>query len=398
MKQRLSVIMIFALNGATLGSWAPRTPALSDQVGIGPGPFGLALLGASVGMLAAAVVSGRVVERFGARAVVGGSALAVCAILPLIGAAQSLSWLAAALFALGVSAGVLDVAMNIAGVAVERSERKPIMPLFHAGFSFGALAGSGAAALAAAHEWSPAQHLGVAALAGVVTLVAVVRSLPGVAPATGHAAGNTDGRVGALLRRPALWLLAAIALCSAIAEGASSDWSALLLATEQGASEGAAALAYAGFSLAMALARLAGSWTQARFGHTAVLVTGAGCAGAGLVTSAIAGVPAVSYAGFVLAGAGLATCFPVALGLAGEAGKRPDDSGGEREVAFVTAIAYTGFLAGPPMIGGIAHLTSLSASFVVVGFIAAAIAPAAIAAGRAVARERASRTAGRAVR
>ncbi|WP_199430089.1 MFS transporter [Qaidamihabitans albus] len=386
---RWAVIVIFALNGASLGSWAPRTPALSERVGVGPGPFGLALLGASVGMLLAAAVSGRIVERLGARTVIAASALAACVTLPLIGAAGSLPWLAVALFALGASAGVLDVSMNIAGVAVERKAGRPVMPIFHAGFSFGALAGSAAAALAAGSGWPPARHFTVAAVAGVLVLAVVVRALPGIAP---HAAGTsrvTPAGTRAPLRRPVLWLLAAIALCSAIAEGASSDWSALLLTTEQHTGEGAAALAYSGFALAMAFARLGGSWLQTRLGSTTTLCGGAVCAGAGLLAAALAGTPAVSYAGFALAGAGLAASFPVALSLAGESGRRADGGGGEREVAFVTAIAYTGFLAGPPVIGGIAHLSSLSVSFVVVGVVAAAIAPAAIAAARSMARERA---------
>ncbi|PXY16938.1 MFS transporter [Prauserella flavalba] len=395
--RRFAVIMVFAFNGATLGSWAPRTPALSEQIGAGPGPLGLALLAASVGMLIAAGLSGRIVERAGARAVIVASALAVCLVLPLVGSAQSVLWLAVALFGLGASAGVLDVSMNIAGVAVERAEGKPIMPLFHAGFSFGALAGSGGAALAASAGWSPLRHFTVAVVVGAVMLATVVRVLPGIAPRS-ERASDSPAAATPLARRPALWLLAAIALCSAIAEGASSDWSALLLVNEQGVSEGAAALAYAGFSLAMAFARLAGSWTQARFGSAKVLVAGAACAGTGLVAAAVAGMPAISYAGFLLAGAGLAACFPIALGLAGEAGKRSDDSGGEREVAFVTAIAYTGFLAGPPVIGGIAQLTSLSVSFVVVGLVAAVIAPASVAASRFVAKERATRASAHAVR
>ncbi|MFC4000252.1 MFS transporter [Prauserella oleivorans] len=384
------MIVVFALNGATLGTWSPRAPALSDQVGIGPGSFGLALLGATVGMLLSALAAGRIVERFGARPVVVVSGLALFGCLPLVGAAPSLGWLAAALFGLGVASGVLDVAMNVAGVAVERAERTPVMPLFHAWFSFGALAGAAGAALAAHLGMSPVPHFLLAAVAGVIVLTAVARALPGVTPRAEHASHHAAGT--ALFRRPVLWLLAAVALCSAIAEGASSDWSALLLVTEQGASEGAAALAYAGFSVAMAVARLSGSWLQKRFGPGRVLVVGSVCASAGLLAAALVGVPAVSYAGFMLAGAGLAACFPVALGLAGEAGKRSDDSGGEREVSFVTAISYTGFLAGPPAIGGIAELTSLSVSFVVVGLVAAAIAPAALAAGRHVARDRERRT------
>lgn len=382
----MSVVLIFAFNGATLGSWAPRTPALAEQIDAGPGRFGLALLAGSVGMLLAAAMSGRLVERFGSRAVIVASGLAVCGVLPVLGYAPSLAWFAIALFGLGMTSGALDVAMNMAGVVVERWEGKPIMPLFHAGFSFGALAGSGMAALAAAARWSPTWHFAAAAFAGGVLLVAVVRWLPGHAREIQRVTGAATGR-GRPARRPTLWWLAAIALCSAIAESASSDWSALLLATEQGTGEGLAALAFAGFTLSMALARLAGSWAQARFGPARVLVSGAALAGFGLVAAATVGIPAVSYAGFVLAGVGLAGCFPIALGLAGEAGKRADGSGGEREVAFVTAIAYTGFLAGPPMIGGIAHLTSLSMSFVAVGVIAAVIAPATVAATRGLARE-----------
>jgi len=43
-------------------------------------------------------------------------------------------------------------------------------------------------------------------------------------------------------------------------------------------------------------------------------------------------------------------------------------TGGEREIGFVTTIAYTGFLIGPPMIGGVAQLTNLSFA---IGFVGA---------------------------
>ncbi|WP_092530858.1 MFS transporter [Amycolatopsis arida] len=397
MSQRFAVILVFALNGGALGSWAPRVPALADQTDAEPGALGLALLGASVGMLLAAAVTGRLVEWFGARAVIAGSTLVACALLPGLGAAPSVPLLGAALVGLGASVGMLDVAMNVAGVAVERRVERPVMPIFHAGFSFGALVGSGAAALAAGHGWSPARHLTVAAVVAVAVLLAVLRPLPGVAPRAAHSAEPPPAAGAVPIRRPALWLLAGVALCSAIAEGASSDWSALLMVTEHGVGEGAAALAFSVFSLAMAVTRLAGGWTHARFGPTRVLVGGAVCAGGGLLAAALLPVAAAGYAGFVLAGAGLAASFPVALSLAGEAGRRGDGTGGEREIAFVTAIAYTGFLAGPPLIGGIAQLTSLSTSFVAVGLIAALIAPAATAAGRSLARERAAtRCSGRA--
>ncbi|MCR6483480.1 MFS transporter [Amycolatopsis sp. OK19-0408] len=393
MRDRTAVFTVFAINGLALGSWASRTPALAAQVHAAPGVFGLALLGASVGMLAAASVSGRLIERAGARAVVAGSTLLAAVALVLIGFAPTVPLLAGALLVIGVSVGLLDVAMNVAAVAVERRVRRPIMSVFHAGFSVGALAGSLAAGLAAGHGWSPARHLGVAAVVAVVVLVFVVRAVPGIHPEhAGDSAVPVTTAARAPIRRPVLWLLAAVALCSAIAEGASSDWSALLMTAERGVGQGAAALAFAGFQLVMALTRLAGSWAQRRFGPTRCLAAGSALAAAGLSATAAIPVAAVGYAGFALAGAGLAASFPLALSLAGDVGKRGDGAGGEREIGFATAIAYTGFLGGPPIVGGIAQVTNYGVAFGFVAVVAALILPAALGARRARRREEAALT------
>lgn len=382
-----AVFVVFALNGAALGSWAPRTPALTQQVHATPGVLGLALLGSSVGMLVAASLSGRLIERVGARAVVGGSTAGACVALVLVGFAPTVLLLAGALFVVGASVGMLDVAMNVAGVEVERRTGRPVMPTLHAGFSFGALAGSVAAGFAAGHDWSPARHLTVAAVVAFLVLLPVLRDVPGARPQ--HAAEAVTSPYPAPIRRPVLWLLAAIALTSAIAEGASSDWSALLMVTERGVGQGPAAFAYSGFALAMALARVGGAWTQRRFGATRALAAGAGVAALGLLCAALIPLSAFGYVGFALAGAGLAAAFPLALSLAGDAGKRADGTGGARELAFVTAIAYTGFLAGPPIVGGIAQVTSYGVAFVFVAAMAALIVPAALAARRARRREEA---------
>ncbi|WP_410671993.1 MFS transporter [Amycolatopsis sp. cmx-4-68] len=388
---RLAVFTVFALNGLALGSWASRTPALAAQVHASPGVFGLALLGASAGMLAAASVAGRIIERAGARAVVAGSTAMAAGSLVLVGFAPDVPLLAGALLVIGASVGMLDVAMNVAAVAVERRAGKPLMPVFHAGFSFGALAGSLAAGLAAGHGWSPGRHLTVAAVVAVAVLLLVVRAVPGSHPEPTTAPVSAVARPP--IRRPVLWLLAAVALCSAVAEGASSDWSALLMTAERGVGQGAAALAFAGFQLVMALTRLAGSWAQRRFGPTRCLAAGSALAAAGLLAAAAIPVAAVGYLGFALAGAGLAASFPLALSLAGDAGKRGDGTGGEREIGFVTAIAYTGFLGGPPVIGGIAQVTDYNVAFVFVAVVAALILPAAVAARRSRRREEKQRAA-----
>jgi MFS family permease len=137
--------------------------------------------------------------------------------------------------------------------------------------------------------------------------------------------------------------------------------------------------------------RLVGEQIERRFGAVRILVAGSLMAGAGLIMIAIVPVAWLAYVGFALAGGGLAFAFPVALDLAGMAGRRGDGTGGEREIGFVTTIAYSGFLIGPPMIGGVAQLTNLEFAIGFAGGIALLIAPAALAAAAARKREEPAR-------
>jgi MFS family permease len=188
-----------------------------------------------------------------------------------------------------------------------------------------------------------------------------------------------------------LWLLGSIAFVSAIVEGSNADWSALFAVRERGLPEAAGALMYSVFCVAMAVVRLAGERIQRRFGAVRILVAGSLLAGIGLLTAAIVPVAWVTYGGYILAGGGVALVFPVVLDLAGAVGRRSDGTGGEREIGFVTSIAYSGFLIGPPMIGGVAQLTDLSVAIGFVGVVAMLITPAALSA--AAARRREERTA-----
>jgi MFS family permease len=382
---RLSVFIVFALNGLVIGTWAPRMPALAGQIGADAGVLGLALLGGSLGMIASASLTGRLCARFGARVMILGSALASVVVLPVLATVGSPLQLGLALVLLGASVGVLDVAMNVAAVTVIRRTARPLMPVFHAGFSFGALAGSMAAALAAGHGLGLVPHFLLVAAVTLLVTGGVIAFVP-----REEAAPGTSGQAGPdrrLLGRPVLWLLGLIALFSAIVEGANGDWSALFGVRERGMSEAAGALTFSVFCVAMGVVRLLGEQAERRFGAVRLLVGGSLMAGAGLLVIAIVPVAWLAFVGFALAGGGLAFAFPVALDLAGAVGRRGDGSGGEREIAFVTTIAYSGFLIGPPMIGGIAQLTNLEFAIGFAGVVAVLIAPAALAATAARRRE-----------
>lgn len=390
--ERWSVFVIFALNGIVIGSWAPRMPAFAAQIGANEGQLGLALLGGSVGMIAAASLTGRWCARAGARLVMFVAALATVVVLPVLALVGSPLQLGSALVLLGATVGMLDVAMNVGAVTVVRRTERPLMPVFHAGFSFGALAGSMGAAYAAGHGIGLVGHfLTVSGLVLVVNL-AVIRFVPSEerADPADPADPSSQTRQPAdrrMMRRPVLWLLGAVALCSAIVEGASGDWSALFAVRERGMDEAAAAVTFSVFCVAMGIVRLLGEQAERRWSPQRLLVVGAMAASFGLLLTAIVPGAAVAYLGFALAGGGLAFAFPIALNLAGAVGRRGDGTGGEHEIGFVTTVAYSGFLIGPPMIGGVAHITNLEVAIGFVGVVAAMIIPIALSAAAARHRE-----------
>jgi fucose permease len=336
-------------------------------------------------MIATASVAGRLCARFGARAIVAVSAIAAALVVTVLAMVASPLQLGLALVLLGGSVGMLDVAMNVAAVTVIRRIERPLMPVFHAGFSFGALAGSVGAAFAAGHGMGPKPHFALVAVATVAITAGVIRFVPReeARADTGEHAGH-DRR---MLRRPVLWLLGLIALFSAIVEGASGDWSALFSVRERGMSEAAGAVTFSVFCVAMGVVRLVGEQIERRFGAVRILVAGSLVAGFGLLLTAIVPATWLAFVGFALAGGGLAFAFPVALDLASSVGRRGDGTGGEREIGFVTTIAYSGFLIGPPMIGGVAQLTNLEFAIGFAGVVAMLIAPAAIASAAVRKRE-----------
>jgi MFS family permease len=384
-KARIAVLWAFVLQGVIIGTWAPRVPAVAAHVRADTGELGLALLGGGVGLIIVAPIAGRLCARFGARLVVTVAALIAAVMLPLLALVPTPALLGLVFVGLAGAVGAVDVSMNIAAVTVVRQIERPLMPVFHAGFSFGGLFGALGAALAATAGLDLGLHFGLVGLLAAVIIVVVARHVPNEPVLAVKKAARHGGRSPA--SRPVLWLLGATVLCAAVAEGASADWSSLFAVRHRGLSEAAGAIVYAGFSVSMAITRLLGERVERRWGPERMLVAGAAVAGGGLLFAVLIPAGWASFVGFALAGAGLAYTFPMGLGLAGAAGRRADGSGGERELAFVTAVAYSGFLLGPPMIGWIAQVTNLAVALGVAGLVAAMMGPGVLAARWARRRE-----------
>ena len=382
----IALCAVFAAHGFMFASWAVRVPAVKEQTGASSSALGLALLGLSTGAVATMLLAGALCRRFGSPRVTVLSCAVLSLTLPLPTLARSALALGLLLAGFGAAYGCLNVAMNSVAVDIVTALRRPVMPGFHAAWSFGGLAGAGLSGLLAPHL-SPLRHLLLVALAGLLVSALAGRVLltqSGVLhdAASGPAALGTAAPDAApadpALRRDPTWrgtlrigrtvgLFGLIALCAAYDEGAIGDWGALHLRQDLGAGTGVAAAGYAAFALAEASGRLSGTTLLERLGRTRVLILGGLTACAGMLLASLAPSVWLALAGFAATGLGLANLFPAAIARAGRLA-------GPTGVALTSLLGYSGFLLGPPAIGFLASQAGLRTGLTTLSFLGLAAA------------------------
>jgi MFS family permease len=360
---RIAVGTVFFLNGALFANWVSRIPAVSERLGLDKAQLGVGLLGLAVGALIAFPAAGWGIARFGSRPVVTAAIITMSAALVLPGLAGSLPLLFASLVVLGAANGATDVAMNAQAVEVEKLHAKPIMSSFHAMWSLGGLVGSGIGALLAGAGFTPLAHFALFGAVGAIAAVIASSRLLNVPPT------HQTGRVFAAPPR-SLIAIGIVLFCAALVEGSMADWSAVYLKTTLLTTEPFAAIGYAAFSLAMLAGRLTGDALKARLGAVTLGRSGGLIAALGMAFALGVGQPWASLIGFACVGWGVSSLFPMAFSAAGNA------QGVNQGVALaaVATMGYSGFLAGPPLIGFIAQATGLRLALGVVVALALIVA------------------------
>ncbi len=370
MNARAATSICFLVNGALVGTWVAQIPFVQTRFDVSKTTIGVVLLFMAAGAFVAMPVTGHVLDRRSSAGVLRAAALVYppLIVLPLV--ASGPASLAAALVVFGAANGSMDVAMNAHGVAVERLLGKPIMSSLHACWSLGGLAGAGAVAASVALGVDPRME-GVGA--SVVALLVLLGVTTRLGTASLHAGSEERARV-ALPARPVI-LIGALCFLVMTTEGAVADWAGIYLSDDLGATRAASATGFAGFSLGMALSRLAGDAVVSRTSAGRVLVGGAVLAASSLALLLVVAHAAVAVAGFVLVGIGVANAVPLLFSAAG----RVPPSG--RSLAAAFTIGYLGFIAGPPAIGALADAFTLPAAL---ALVCGALAVVAALGGRAV--------------
>jgi MFS family permease len=395
-RAKRAVAVVFGLNGFVFASWIARLPAVRDLLGVGPGELGLLLLLVAVGSVSTLLAAGVIVHRLGPRRSCLLATVAMTTGLAIAAFTPPIPVMSVGLVLAGAGTGLLDVAMNVEGAGVERLLGRPVMPRYHAGFSLGTVAGAAGGAAAAALSIPVRWHLAVLAAGTLAGVALAVRSYlgpqvwgwdepTGSDPAAGEQPARGGSGVLRAWREPRTLLIGAVVLGMAFAEGTANDWLALGLVDGYRIDHALAACGYGLFVAAMTTARMVGPWTLSRFGRVAALRGGAAAVGIGVVAVAagpllvdVAGRPAaLVLAGFgaFAWGIGAALGFPIGISAASD-----DPRSASARVSVVSTIAYTAFLAGPPVLGliadrvGVVHALLAVSLPVVLGLLCASAA------------------------
>jgi MFS family permease len=362
-RRAVGPLAAFAAFGIFWGAWGVLLPDVKEQTDASVAELGTALLAVGLAALPAMLLTGRIADRTGARALPPALVLFAAAVV-LPGLAESVWQLALALALVGATSGALDVVINVAATSVEASGGLRIMQIAHALFSAGFLVAAIAVGLAREAGVEPLPLL-IVASAVLLATAWVNRGAPRVPAST------REGRRATLRFSRRLAVLGGLCAVAFIVESGIENWSALFLEDELDASPAVSGLGPGLFAAAMVAGRTLGQGLEARAGDRFLLAGGALTASGGLALAAVAPAVPAALLGFVLGGAGISVAAPT---LFGAAGRGASDAERGSSVASVTTLAYLGFLMGPFLMGTVSGALGLRAGIGMLAAIAVLVA------------------------
>ena len=364
---RVAVGSLFFLAGLCFASWASRIATVQQTMGLSDAGLGAVLFALPVGLMFSLPFSGWVIPKAGSKKVLLIAILVYSCCLVSLGLAQNTFQLVICLLCYGFASNTVNISVNTQAVAAEGMHSRPIMASFHGLWSLAGFTGAGIGTFMIGRGIDPLHHFII--IMGIVVV--------GVAIASKHLYKDDAKKLPSdplpFLSRIRLIIplltLGSIAFCSMICEGAMFDWSVIyfkkvLLApiTLQGAG-------FTAFMLTMAGGRFIADWFAHRFGLTRTLQISGALIATGLLIAVIFPHFYTAMAGFLLVGAGVSSVVPMVYSAAG---KSKTMSPGVA-LAAVSTIGFIGFLVGPPLIGFIAGLATLRASFVFIAVMGASV-------------------------
>lgn len=352
-------MLLFGITLTTLGS---VLPALIERYGLDKARAGSLMALVSLGVLAASLVFGPIVDRFGYRPVLLAGALGVGLGLGAMALAPTAGWLAPAMLAFGFGGGLLNGATNALVADISPQGRGSGLAVL--GVFFGVGACGVPIVLGLLRRSTSYAYTDILGWLALLVLVPLVDFLTVAFPPPKQAQGFPLRRVGMLLGDATLLLVGLLLFLQSGMEITLGGWSGDYAHDVLRLEEWRSILILSLFWVGMMTARVVLSWLlrwqpAARLFPIFLVVT---LVGAGLLLAVPNAVAA--GAGLFLLGAGLASGFPILLGFLG--GLYQDLTGTAFSAAFVMALL--GGSALPYLTGVLGDWQGLRSSLLVIPF------------------------------
>jgi MFS family permease len=356
---RIAVGVLFFMAGLCFSSWASRIATIQQNMGLTDAALGAVLFSLPVGLMLSLPFSGWIITKIGSKKLLLAAILVYGICLISLGLAQNTFQLIICLVCFGFSSNAVNISVNTQAVAAEGMYDKPIMASFHGLWSLAGFTGAGIGTVMIANRIDPFHHFILVLVILAIGVAAASRYLHNDAGAPKNTeAASVSLREKFRLMVPLL-TLGSIAFCSMICEGAMFDWSVIYFKKVVAAPIALQGAGFTAFMLTMAGGRFIADWFAHRFGLKRTLQVSGSLTASGLLVAIIFPYFYTAMAGFLLVGAGVSSVVPMVYSAAG----RSKTMSAGVALAAVSTIGFIGFLVGPPVIGFIAGLATLRASF-----------------------------------
>jgi MFS family permease len=357
-KSRIAVSVFFFIAGFTFSGWASRIPHIQTELNLSEAALGSILFALPIGLMVSLLMAGACISRIGSRKVLILSALFYSLTLVAIGVCSAPWQLALILFFFGLFANLFNISVNTQAVEVEKMYGRSIMASFHGIWSLAGFTGAAFGTLLVYLHIAPLTHFIISGSMGWILILSFKNNtLP-----------THQKNTGPLFAMPDKYILqiGMIAFGCLLCEGTMFDWSGVYFKKAVKAPGQLLSLGYAAFMGCMATGRFVADRVVSSIGAQKTLVYSGIIIFSGLMLAVLMPTVTVATMGFMLVGFGVSSVVPIVYSRAGQSGTMHPG----QALAAVTSVGFAGFLAGPPLIGFVAEVSSLRFSFALVAFVA----------------------------
>jgi MFS family permease len=369
-KNRFSIGVLFLLCGLNFATWATRIPDFKYLLHLTDAELGTVLMGLPFGSLVSLPLAGWLISKFNSRIICIVAVLLYILIIPIISYSMNSYMLFICLFFFGMAGDILNIAMNTQVVALEAKMNKIIMSSFHAIFSIGLMIGALLGGFIARLGFDIQNHFYF--IAGL-NLVAIPIFYPNLLQDGSQTLDENKPKSSILNLGSYLTILALVAFCGMLCEGAMADWITLYFKENVSTTSYATTIGFSSFALAMVIGRFTGDYISRNFGVSNILTLNGLLISMGMLITLL--IPSIEFKiiGCFLTGLGISTIVPLIYSQAGNQ-KNIEPA---IAIAGVSTIAYIGFLIGPVVIGYLADFFNLQSALmllILLGLIASFVA------------------------